>query len=262
MRFEQIIDDYLSRGKYSFMLKEFRDVAGSTAVAVKRGLAKLTTKGKVKSIKKEFYVIITPEYKHSGLPPATHYLDALTKSYPKKYYLGLLSAAALHGAGHQQPQQTMVIIPKPPLRQIRVKNQEINFITKASFPSLGIEAKNVRTGILQVSDPALTAMDLIQFDKHCGTLVRVHEVLSELIEAITLADLSTVLENKIKTTVLQQAGFLFAVLNKPEFSEAVRHRLGNKRLKYRTLPDFGTDIDPKWCYQWKIRLAKHQNNDS
>ncbi|NBI56461.1 type IV toxin-antitoxin system AbiEi family antitoxin, partial [Photobacterium alginatilyticum] len=34
----------------------------------------------------------------------------------REYYLGLYSTAALHGAGHQQPMQSQIIIKKPALR--------------------------------------------------------------------------------------------------------------------------------------------------
>jgi hypothetical protein len=38
--------------------------------------------------------------------PVYLFADDLMKSLKKNYYLGLYSAAAIHGAGHQQPMES------------------------------------------------------------------------------------------------------------------------------------------------------------
>ena len=45
-----------------------------------------------------FFVIVPLEYRQSAAPPPDWYIDALMKSCGRQYYVGLLSAAALHGA--------------------------------------------------------------------------------------------------------------------------------------------------------------------
>lgn len=56
-------------------------------------------------------------------------------SLNKKYYVGMLSAAALYGAAHQQPMEFFVITKKPALRNIKNKKLKINFYVK-SYGSL------------------------------------------------------------------------------------------------------------------------------
>ena len=175
---EEIIDDFLSKGKYSFTLDEFRKAYDSTNTSVKRALSKLSKKGRIRSIKKGFYVIVTPEYKSSVIPPVTDLLDGLMNDFNKAYYLGLLSAAALHGAAHQQPLVSMVIIPKPALRNINLINHRIMFLTKSKWLQQGVIRKNVRTGYINISNPALTAIDLIQYQTKCGGISRIYDILS------------------------------------------------------------------------------------
>ena len=66
--------------------------------------------------------------------PATWFIDALMKHFSQEYYVGLLTAAALHGAAHQQPMTFQVITDKR-TRNITVGELFIEFICK----KLGID---------------------------------------------------------------------------------------------------------------------------
>jgi len=44
------------------------------------------------------------EYRVAGAPPASWYIDDFMKAVGTPYYVGVLTAAALHGAAHQAPQ--------------------------------------------------------------------------------------------------------------------------------------------------------------
>ena len=43
------------------------------------------------------------ENRVAGAPPASWYIDDFMKAIGAPYYVGVLTAAALHGAAHQQP---------------------------------------------------------------------------------------------------------------------------------------------------------------
>jgi predicted transcriptional regulator of viral defense system len=76
-----------------------------------------------------FYVIIPPDYSKQGIIPPYLYIDDLMKSLDTPCYVGLLSAAALYGAAHQQPTVYTVITQSPAPRSIDklkiLKNMEI-----------------------------------------------------------------------------------------------------------------------------------------
>ena len=50
-----------------------------------------------------FYLIVDPGHRELGALPATAWIDDLMRFHGVPYYVGLLTAAALHGAAHQQP---------------------------------------------------------------------------------------------------------------------------------------------------------------
>ncbi|MGH7573003.1 MAG: type IV toxin-antitoxin system AbiEi family antitoxin domain-containing protein [Gemmatimonadota bacterium] len=53
-------------------------------------------------------------------------IDDLMRFLEQPYYVGLLSAAAIHGAGYQQPMVFQVITDQP-TREIRIGRQRIEF---------------------------------------------------------------------------------------------------------------------------------------
>jgi len=60
----------------------------------------------------------------------------------------------------------------------------INYISKKEIPEILLESKKTESGYLKISNPALTACDLIQFEKRVGGINRVSTVLNELAESI------------------------------------------------------------------------------
>jgi hypothetical protein len=54
-------------------------------------------------VKRRFNFPRPLEYREAGGPPASWFIDDLMRFLGQPYYVGLLSAAAIHGAAHQQP---------------------------------------------------------------------------------------------------------------------------------------------------------------
>ena len=57
-------------------------------------------------------------------------------------------------------------------------------MSKKTIPETLLESKKTETGYLKVSNPALTACDLILYEKRVGGINRASTVLNELAEAI------------------------------------------------------------------------------
>jgi hypothetical protein len=47
-------------------------------------------------------VVVPPEYREAGCPPASWFIHDLMRFLGQPYYVALLTAAAIHGAAHQQ----------------------------------------------------------------------------------------------------------------------------------------------------------------
>src|SRR5437867_75347 len=105
---ESWIKELQSEGKYSFTFDGLNERFEIGPEALKKSLQRLLRKGKVARLRKEFYLIIPPEYSSKGILPTLFYVNDLMKFLKRDYYVGLLSAAMLHGAAHQQPQDFFI----------------------------------------------------------------------------------------------------------------------------------------------------------
>ncbi len=166
-----------SQGIYWFFPKELRKKFNASPNAIKKALQRLNAKNKIARIRKEFYVIIPPEYAGSGILPPSLYIDALMKFLKRDYYVGLYSAAALHGASHQQPQSFSVVTKLPFLRDIKNRKVSIHFTIKKSWNKKDIAEKKTDTGYIKISSPELTALDVVYFADNVGGLNRVATIL-------------------------------------------------------------------------------------
>lgn len=99
--------DYISslqiNGRYTFTRLEALAALEITPEAFKLSALRLIKKNQLIRPKKGFYVVVPTEFQGTGAPPTAWYIDLLMKYSHQKYYVGILSAAASHGAAHQQP---------------------------------------------------------------------------------------------------------------------------------------------------------------
>ena len=203
------VDDLHASGRYWFSKA---DAAGALACgpeALRMALVRLGRKGRIVSVSRGFYVIVPQEYLAMGLLPPQLFIDDLMNYAGAEYYVGLLSAAALHGAGHQQPQEFHVMVSEA-RRPIRVKDLRLRFFVKQEIKSGTQAAIKTDTGNVTVSCPALTALDLVAYQKRIGGLSRVATVLSELCESVAPADLVRESEAYPTRAVVQRLGYLLS----------------------------------------------------
>lgn len=202
------IDDRRSEGKYSFTTDDLRKRFDLSNEALKKSLQRLKREKKVTMVRKEFYVIVPPEYRAKGIIPPSFYVGDLMKFLNRDYYLGLLNAAAFHGAAHQQPQSFTIITRGPSLRKIQNERVDIQFLIKKTWDQAGIEKKKVSTGYINVSSPELTALDLINHYDTVGGFDRIATVLHELTENIRAEKLVESAKHYKKAVVVQRLGYL------------------------------------------------------
>ncbi|MBN1356917.1 type IV toxin-antitoxin system AbiEi family antitoxin [bacterium] len=183
-RISEVLDELLADGRIYTTRQELSSRLAVSADALKVTLNRMVRKGRMARIHKGFYVIVPSEYRHQHILPPALFIDNLMKFIRRPYYVALLSAAELHGAGHQQPQEFQVMIQKPSLRAITVKAMRIRFYAKSQLSDRGIISKKTDTGFIRVAGPELTALDLLAYDKQVGGINRAVTVLSELAEFI------------------------------------------------------------------------------
>jgi len=208
MNLSNWIEEQQARGKRAFSLRQIdKDFPSISDIAIKRSLTRLSRKNKVVSIHKGYYLVIPPQYAAKGILPPAIFIDGLMKFLERPYYVGLASAAAFHGAAHQQPQEFFVFTTFPTLRSTTKKGIKINYISKKILPPHLIQDVKTESGYLKVSSPSLTAVDLIQFEKRVGGMNRVATILNELAETIE-PDSFPRLVAEMPTAGIQRLGYL------------------------------------------------------
>jgi len=223
---ENFINELRSNGRYAFALPEVRNKFEQSEEAIKKSLQRLKKKREIALIRKEFYVVITPEYRSRGVLPPSLFISEMMKFLEKDYYVGLLNAAAYYGAAHQQPQSLSVITMKPTLRNIDNDNLKINFYIKKEWAKSDIVQRKVDTGYINVSSPELTALDLVNYFEQAGGLNRVATVLEELCESIDADKMLDVAKRYSPITAVQRLGFLLEeIFNMPDLSEPIKNYL-------------------------------------
>jgi predicted transcriptional regulator of viral defense system len=244
-----------SKGIYAFSLAEIREsFPGQSNQALALALNRAVNKGRIRSVHKGYYVIIPPEYASQGAPPPPLFIDGLMRYLDRKYYVGLLNAAAYHGAAHQQPQEFTVVTGLPPLRMKQSNSIKIQFVAKKVLPGSGIEQRKTDTGYFGISSAELTAFDLIQFEERVGGLTRVSQVLSELVEAMDEARLQQLLNrHEIAPAYVQRLGYMLEKLEEESpFPELLKTYLEKTNKPLQRVPlrpkgkRAGYLVNPRW----------------
>jgi len=225
------IIDYLikiqSKGRYSVTLNELKSEFDTSEKAILQNIFRLKRKNQLAQVRKEFYVIIPPQYITRAMVPPSLFIADMMHFLNREYYVGLLSAAALHGAGHQQPMEFQVMTRKPALRSIKNQKLNISFYTKTGWELEQISEKKTETGYLNVSSPELTAFDLIYHNKKIGGLNRILPILEDLVESIKPSILlKTTKIQKIPN--IQRLGYLLDVLGSESLSNSLFKSIGKK----------------------------------
>lgn len=225
-RVADFIDELQRHGLYGFDHSELNTVLAASPGAIEKALRRLARKGRVKRLRKGFYAIVPVEYSSQGIPPSDWFLESLMRSLKLPYYIGLLSASALHGAAHQQVQQLQIVVPLQE-RPIAVPGLTIRFFKKKHFDTTPLQSRKGHSGMLPVSTPEATALDLVRYARQIGGLDAVLTVISELVESMKPASLAAAADKEPETAQIQRLGWLLDHLGQSQLGDSL----------YASLPD-------------------------
>lgn len=248
------VEEYLTKiqakGRYLITLSELKEKFDVSEKAILQKIFRLKNKNKLAQVRKEFYVIIPPQYSHRGMVPPTLFINDMMDFLNREYYVGLFSAAALHGAGHQQPMEFQLIIKKPALRSIGNQKLAIRFFTKKEWKQNQIVEKKTEAGYLKVSSPELTAFDLVQYHQRIGGLNRILSILEDLTEAMKPSLLLRAAKTQKKSNI-QRLGFLLDKLERDPLTNSLTELL-DKSLKEIPLSLAHKEKKGRVNEKWKI----------
>lgn len=223
---DSFIDAQRANGKYSFTTESLHTQLNVSENALKKSLQRLKGQKKIEMIRRGFYVIIPPEYRVRGIIPTSLYVNDLMKFLNRDYYVGLLNAAAYHGAAHQQPQNYSVITEGIALRPIKNDKVSINFYIKKIWNKEDTIKKKVETGYINISTPELTCLDLVNYYNEVGGFNRVATIIEELKEVIQADKLIETAKCYDEISVVQRLGYILEYILEEHFlSEAIYNYL-------------------------------------
>ena len=201
------IDALQARGRYTFLRAEAISDSGLSTGAVNKALQRLARHQRVVKVRSYFYVIVPLEYLHAGGPPPPWFIDDLLKAMERPYYVGLLSAAGIHGASHQQPQEFQVFTDRP-IRPLQVGRMTIRFLTNKRTADTAVQRVKTPTGAMRVSTPEATAFDMVRFARAAGQIDYVATVLADLVPLLDPKQLLKVVRAGGDVPNAQRLGYL------------------------------------------------------
>ncbi|MEK7690855.1 MAG: type IV toxin-antitoxin system AbiEi family antitoxin [Bdellovibrionota bacterium] len=254
------IEELQAQGRLVFTSDEVRERLGESPNAFHKASLRLIRKDKLFRPTSGFYVIIPAEYRSGKSVPPEWYIDALMKFHGLAYYVGGLSAAALHGAAHQAPQELQVITTKP-LRPVFAHRTRIRFLTKKAIEETPIQEMKTHTGYFKVSTPEATAFDLVRYYRWAGYLNNVATVLAELSERLDPKKLVNVALAEGETAITQRLGYLLDQYGEKKKTSELRKWLSEKKTKLVPLrPGWNGEVSAR-DEQWRVLINDKVETD-
>lgn len=258
MTLQKWIKDRAIHGFPTFSIEDVRKTGMySSEQILQNELYRLCSNKTIASVYRGFYVIIPVQYVLRGSVPATYYIDQLMAYLSKPYYVCMLSAAELLGAAHQRPQQFSVMTTFPKRRVVSTRNVIIDWFYREGLPEDALITKNTETGTIRISNPLLTAADLVQYQQHVGGLSRVATILEELSEQINIKSQFASLASFVKKVTWQRLGYILEhVVEENELADELYEQIRNLpgSLMYMPLSTSAEDNTSERNSRWKINI--------
>ena len=258
MTLQKWIKDRAIHGFPTFSIEDVRETGMySSEQILQNELYRLCSNKTIASVYRGFYVIIPVQYVLRGSVPATYYIDQLMAYLQKPYYVCMLSAAELLGAAHQRPQQFSVMTTFPKRRVVSTRNVIIDWFYREKLPEDALITKNTETGTIRISNPLLTAADLVQYQQHIGGLSRVATVLEELSEQINMKSQFTSLASFVKKVTWQRLGYILEhVVEENELADELYEQIRNipGSIMYMPLSTSAENNTSERNSRWKINI--------
>jgi predicted transcriptional regulator of viral defense system len=199
-------------GQYTFSTRDACDQQPAiSAASTNAALARAEAAGLIVTPVRGFHVVVPLEDRGVGAPSWRIFLDPMMTDLSLPYYVGLLTAAAQHGASPQAGQVTQVVVPRQ-RRPIDVGRGRIEFVVCHDTASAPIEFVNAPSGRYRMATPELTALDLVRYSSRAGGWGNVVSVLRDLAPALRPSHFRPVLATEPAAADIARLGYLLEQL--------------------------------------------------
>jgi hypothetical protein len=245
---EAFCDARLALGRVTIVLKDLVKETGLSAIAAKRQLSRLRGKVVRVSPRQPFYLIVSPEHRSMGAPPATWWLQDYFNWLGRPYYLALQSAASAFGSNPQALQVTQVMTDKP-FRPIKVGRTQLRFFVKRGIERTPTQQPEGAVAPLLISTPEATTYDLIRYATSIGGIERAAETIRPLLPLLRARELKRVLD---EPAVAQRLGFVIEACGNKSLAKVVRDWLPDELTPVTLSPAKGKRDSLPLVKRWQV----------
>lgn len=243
-----LADWALSRGVVSLTTAQIAEILGIPDGQVCTRLHAPKRRGHWTTPATGLWLPVPPEYRTWGAPEGIEIVDTLMRHLHTRYYVGWLSAAAIHGAAHQAPQRFQAAVERP-IRNRVVGRTSFEFLTRTRVTLMPTVEKPTRSGTARVSSIEATALDIADAPAIAGGLSNAATVLVELADgpAFTI-DRVVDLAEHYPVAALRRLGWMLATFTGRQDLEKLRARamtVASPSKLQPALPSTGP-IDKAW----------------
>jgi predicted transcriptional regulator of viral defense system len=255
----RFIEELQRRGRYHFSTEEAVKALGSSLSATQAALRRLKVKGEIADPQRGFHVVLPPEYRHLGCPPAEHFIPQLMQHLGEPYYVALLSAAAYHGAAHQKPQRLQVMVSQR-RRPIACGEVHVQFLSRKDMDETPIVLRNTPRGTIRIASAAATAHELVGYSEQAGGLSNVATVLAELAESLE-AEALIAEARRVPLAWVQRLGYLLTLVDASELADALEPVVHARHPFPVALAPSATTAGCPGDARWKVTINVHVEPD-
>ena len=227
---EKWVDRRQANGKYWLTRAIAKTESGLSAEAVMKALQRLVARHRLSKINDTFFAIVPLEYASAGAPPAAWFIDELMRVLGRPYYVGLLTAAGLHGASHQQPQEFQVMTDRP-IRPAKAGRTSLRFFQSKFVELMPVERRKTPTGQMKISTAESTAVDLIRMSRSAGYLDHVATVIAELSQTLNPGRLLAAVQIIADVPTAQRLGFVLDLTSGTRLTKTLKKWIDTRSPK-------------------------------
>jgi len=248
---DAFVDARVGLGRVAFSLEELTKESGLSAIAAKFQLLRLRGKVVRVSPRQPFFLIVGPEHRSMGAPPANWWLQDYFNWLGRPYYLALQSAASSFGSNPQALQVTQVMTDRP-CRAIKVGRIQVRFFVKRSIERTPTQQPAGAVAPVNVSTPEATAFDLVRYATSIGGIERAAETIRPLLPLLRARELKRVLNAENEPAVAQRLGFVIEASGNKSLAKVVRDWLPDKLTLVMLTPAKGKRDSIPLVERWQV----------
>jgi AbiEi antitoxin C-terminal domain len=248
---EAFIDARLALGRVAFSLADLVKESGLSAIAAKRQVSRLAGKVVRVSPRQPFFLIVGPEHRSMGAPPATWWLQDYFNWLGRPYYLALQSAASSFGSNPQALQVTQVMTDRP-CRAMKVGRIQVRFFVKRGIERTPTQQLTRASAPLCISTPEATAFDLIRYATSIGGIERAAETIVPLLSVLRARELKRVLEAENESAIAQRLGFVIEAGGAKKPAQTIYDWLPDKLVTVPLSPLKGERKNIPFVERWQV----------